>query len=302
MMEGFSFGQFVWWVGVVEDRMDPEKLGRVRVRVFGFHSEDTGELSTESLMWASVLQPTTSAAISGIGQSPTGLLPGSHVMGFFMDGEDAQVPVIMGTIPGKPSQKKTSGGFRDPNNEFPRYTDESDVNRLSRNEKTNETALEKKKETDTATGVNGSSWNEPQTPYAAEYPYNHVRETESGHIEEWDDTPGKERLHRYHRTGTFEEIHPDGTKVVKVVKDNYTVVMGDDFVHVLGDSNISVDGNSNIRVAGNVNLEVSGNLSQKVSGNAELEVGGNYNVKVGGSHTDSAGGRRNVTASRIDLN
>ena len=301
-MESFSFGNFVWWMGVVEDRVDPEKLGRVRVRVFGYHSDDLGELATDTLMWASVMQPTTSAAISGLGTSPTGLFPGTHVVGFFMDGKDAQVPVIMGSLAGKPKDKKSGEAFGDPNGDFPRYTGESDVNRLSRNEKTSETILEKKKETDTAQGTNGSSWEEPQPPYDAKYPYNHVRETESGHVEEWDDTPGKERLHRYHKAGTFEEIHPDGTRVVKVVKDNYTVIMSNDFIHILGNSNVSIDGNNNIKVSGNVNLEVGGNMSQKVSGNVELEIGGNYNVTVGGSHTDKAGGNRKITASKIDLN
>lgn len=304
MAEGFSFGSFVWWMGVVEDRNDPDKLGRVRVRVFGYHSDDTGELPSNTLMWATVMQPTTSAAISGIGTSPTGLLPGTHVMGFFMDGEDAQVPVIIGSMAGKPKDKKQGSAFGDPEGKFPLYTGESDVNRLSRNEKTDETILnsDSKKKTDTASGVGGGTWQEPKSPYDPSYPYNSVRQSESGHVEEWDDTPGKERLHRYHKAGTFEEIHPDGTKVVKVVKDNYTVVMGDDYIHVLGDSNLSVDGNCNIRVAGNATLEVSGDLSQKVSGNASLEIGGNYNVKVGGSHTDKAGGRRVLSASRIDFN
>lgn len=70
----------------------------------------------------------------------------------------------------------------------------------------------------------GGVFKEPPTPYGAQYPYNHVRESEPspgrdvsnedppkncGHIEEWDDTPGAERLYRQHKSGTFEEIHPD---------------------------------------------------------------------------------------------
>ena len=43
---------FVWWVGVVEDRKDPLQLGRCRVRILGFHTEDTNELPTENLAWA----------------------------------------------------------------------------------------------------------------------------------------------------------------------------------------------------------------------------------------------------------
>ena len=55
-------------------------------------------------------------------------------------------------------------------------------------------------------------------PYSSsQYPYNHVYESESGHVMEIDDSPEAERLLRYHKTGTFEEIHPDGQRVVKVI-------------------------------------------------------------------------------------
>jgi hypothetical protein len=92
-----------WWTGVVEDRNDPEKLGRCRVRIFGYHIDDTNILPTGDLPWALPIQPITSAATSGVGNSPVGIVPGSWVVGFFLDGEDAQQPVIMGTIAGKPS-------------------------------------------------------------------------------------------------------------------------------------------------------------------------------------------------------
>jgi len=93
---------FIWWTGVVEDRDDPEQLGRCRVRIFGYHTSDTNLLPTSDLPWAIPLQPTTSAATSGVGQTPVGIVPGTWVMGWFLDGDDAQRPIIMGTIAGKP--------------------------------------------------------------------------------------------------------------------------------------------------------------------------------------------------------
>ena len=45
-------------------------------------------------------------------------------------------------------------------------------------------------------------------------------------VQEFDDTPGAERIHTYHRAGTFEEIHPDGSKVIKVVRDEYELYLG----------------------------------------------------------------------------
>lgn len=97
---------FVWWMGVVEDRDDPEKLGRCRVRIFGYHTDDKNLLPTSDLPWATPVQPITSASISGIGSTPVGVVPGAWVAGWFLDGKNAQQPVIFGTIPGKPEVTK----------------------------------------------------------------------------------------------------------------------------------------------------------------------------------------------------
>ena len=74
---------FTWFVGVVEDRADPSYLGRIRVRCLGYHTDDKTVLPTSDLPWAHPLQPITSSGISGIGQTPLGLLEGSWVIGFF---------------------------------------------------------------------------------------------------------------------------------------------------------------------------------------------------------------------------
>ena len=109
-MEGF-----VWWYGVVEDRKDPLFLGRVKVRCIGFHTDDKELIKTEELPWAEVIQPITSAAISGIGQSPTGLVEGTHVFGFFRDGAEGQEPVVLGSSGGVPEDfSNPSRGFYDP--------------------------------------------------------------------------------------------------------------------------------------------------------------------------------------------
>jgi len=95
---------FIWFIGVVEDRQDPYLIGRVRVRCFGHHTGDKVKLPTEDLPWAQVMLPVTSAGISGVGQSPIGLVEGSHVFGFFRDGEARQEPVVMGSMPGYPTE------------------------------------------------------------------------------------------------------------------------------------------------------------------------------------------------------
>lgn len=109
---------FVWWYGVVEDRKDPLFLGRVKVRVIGWHTDDKTPnegIPTEDLPWADVILPITSATISGIGSSPTGMVPGTHVFGFFRDGVEAQEPVVLGTSGGVPERfANPNFGFFDP--------------------------------------------------------------------------------------------------------------------------------------------------------------------------------------------
>ena len=102
--QGYFMGQdgFVWFVGVVEDRNDPDQTGRVRVRCLGFHSDSIVELPTTDLPWAHVMHPVTDAAMHGLGNSPSFLVEGSWVIGFFRDAAEKQQPVIMGSLPGTP--------------------------------------------------------------------------------------------------------------------------------------------------------------------------------------------------------
>jgi hypothetical protein len=105
MQRIFNKDGFNWWIGVVEDRMDPEKMGRCRVRIFGYHTDSKEILPIKDLPWATPIQPITSAAISGIGSSPLGPVEGTWVIGFFLDGEDMQQPAIFGTIATKAAKK-----------------------------------------------------------------------------------------------------------------------------------------------------------------------------------------------------
>ena len=98
-------GEFVWWQGVVEDRHDPLYLGRCKVRILGWHTENKTEMPTESIPWAFPIQPITSAAQTGVGISPTGPVEGTWVVGFFRDGEAAQEPVFFGTLGGIPEDQ-----------------------------------------------------------------------------------------------------------------------------------------------------------------------------------------------------
>ena len=89
------------YTGVIEDRNDPLKLGRCKVRIVGLHTHDAIKLPTADLPWAIPMQPITSAALSGIGTTPLGLVEGTWVVVMFKD-EDNQYPIILGSIGGIP--------------------------------------------------------------------------------------------------------------------------------------------------------------------------------------------------------
>lgn len=298
----FSFPDFKWWIGVVEDRMDPEKLGRIKVRIYGYHTDDLGKISKDNLFWAAVVNPITSASLSGIGQSPLGVLEGTTVMGFFLDGDDAQTPVVFGTMPGKPQKPSGNGGFKDPKGVNPKKPGESDVNRLSRGNTTATIIAKIKANLKQAAMAFGGQWKEPASKYAAEYPFNHVHESESGHVHEIDDTKGAERLMRCHKMLTFEEIYPDGQRVLKVATNNYTVILGNDKMVVAGNCDITVEGNASLLVQGNANIEVKGNQKEQIHGNYDLTVGGNATVKVGGAWSLTAGASITEQAPTISMN
>ena len=81
------YSEFTWWTGVVEDRIDPLKLGRCRVRILGYHTDkkDDDNIPTNTLPWATPMQPITSAAMNGIGTTPMGPVEGTLIVGFFRD-------------------------------------------------------------------------------------------------------------------------------------------------------------------------------------------------------------------------
>lgn len=287
---------FVWFIGVVEDRNDPDQLGRIRVRCFGWHTDDKGYIPTDALPWAHPVHPIT---------VPASYAPkeGDWVVGFFADADSAQKPFILGTIPGMPKNKPDSGlGFSDPSGTYPKRINESTLNRLSRG-RVDGTVIETRNR-NLKKGVavaGGSTWNEPASTFAPAYPKNFAIETESGHVLELDDTPGVERVHLAHKNGSYMEIDAQGNKTEKVVKDNYTIIMGKNYVSVEGDANITIVGNCNLKVQGKFNLEAkevnissSGDVKIKAGSKLKMESGGTTDLKSSGAAKIGSGGKMNI--------
>lgn len=410
-MENNWFGkEMIWWKGVVENRQDPLFLGRCKVRIFGWHTPDKEQMPTRNLPWSIPSLPIDN------GRNPVGLREGDWCWGFFMDGSEAQQPIIVGFIPGIPedaadpeqgysdptsdedldpkklprppefspisegeqqdtgaTEQTTLGRFNNPNklpgdniafgvleSEYDPKTYKWDVNkdgvynaadaklitdedqdgivgvgegtndiftgdyalknisfpmsryplepylnepttpRISRNEKIEETIVAKKlgklsygevanhdnSGVGTDNTVEAEAFAEPKTPYKAIYPYNHVYESESGHYQEVDDTPGAERLHWYHRAGTFREIHPDGTQVDKVVGKGYHFVVDEFNFATDRFANFSAKEAFRINAGQEINLRSGGQQNRDVGGDMNTLIKGNSNTRVNkNSHT-----------------
>ena len=85
---------FIWWVGVLENRVDPLAMGRCQVRIFGWHSSSKTEIPTTDLPWAHPMIPINASKMFSAPQE------GDWVLGFFLDGVNAQQPVMLGILPG----------------------------------------------------------------------------------------------------------------------------------------------------------------------------------------------------------
>jgi hypothetical protein len=318
---------FSWFFGVVEDVQDPLNIGRVRVRCFGHHTDNVIDLPTEDLPWAQVMMPVTSASFSGIGTSATGLITGAHVVGFFMDGENAQMPMIMGTFPGVTTAQDFFRGFSDPWYTYPKEYNIPDTPKLAYDKfledkvteekiknRVNDVPKAAKHHLRTAKNKPGVKyenydlddalvpdeaefrdplvWSEPlnRGGKVSAYPDNHVTQTTSGHAFEIDDTDSCERIHQYHRTGTFYEIQPDGSRMTKIVNKDYEITVSDKNVFVKGTCNLTVEGDvrqyfkSNLiqEVQGDYHLTVHGDMLTKVVKNQATDVLGNRSTQING--------------------
>ena len=134
----------------------------------------------------------------------------------------------------------TEKGFYDPNGTYPKYKDEPDTNRLAVNNEDKPHLANTLRIATRITGIatadfnafvnpdgteviasDGDTFDQPEIPYNASYPFNHVYESESGHLIEYDDTSGAERIHQRHRTGTSYEVDASGNKVEIIKGESY---------------------------------------------------------------------------------
>lgn len=304
-------------IGVVEDRNDPEKLGRVRVRILGLHSPDRkSDIQIADLPWATVMQPPN---VSTVGATLSQLVEGTWVVCMFLD-QNMQDPLVLGSIPtSKRSEEPNyNEGFSDPFGVYPRWTGDSEVSLISDEDRWQEHPTYDKRGEERITEIprarkfemstvsstvpdqeyERATFNEPDLrgEQDSKYPYNSIREFEAGQVEEYDSTPDNSRITEMHQSGSYREILDDGTTTVKIVGDGYSITLRNHNMYVQGDLNLTVEGNMRQLVQGDYTLEVDGSYHQFVRGNREHKIGSNDLLEVGADQSINIGSKHSLHA------
>ena len=279
----------LFFIGVVENNVDERLEGRVQVRAFGVHGT-VDQVPTTSLPWATLVHGS---------YDPNAPLPpvNSFVFGFFVDGRDAQQPMLLGLIPTQMTEianPSVTGWGAIPGTDgnllakgsAPQDFGQPANSRLARGESLEQTYVltqEMARIKNIAVAASGleteppPAFEEPAPAYNAQYPYNRVIETGS-HSIELDDTPGAERIMIRHNSGSYVSIDSRGTSVYKSVSDKYEVNDMNQHVYVGGKSYVTIMGDSHVLVQGNKVEEVVGDFTQIIHGNHLMSVAGQMNL------------------------
>ena len=285
---------FNWFIGVIEDRQDPEHCGRVRVRCLGHHTDDTNLIPTADLPWAHVMMPVTAGANSGIGFSPHFLLEGTWVVGFFRD-PAMQEPVVMGALPGRNNSVTTDftiasssetggqskkGGFKDPAGKYPLelYINSVDTNLLAQNDPGDTSDghdYSKQTQAHPSYGVKGGSevndkvhpkWKYLVGKALTEVELQQVPSTQEKSAYPFNHVFETESGHyvEFDDTKDNERIHLYHRKgtLIEIDKDGHVVLKTPDNVNMTtiigGDQDTYVKGNYSLTVDGNMNIHCTG--------------------------------------------
>ena len=189
-------------------------------------------------------------------------------------------------------------GFTDPQANYPtkEYAGIAETNKLATGD-VRGTVVQKKND-ERMLGAKlpyGESWDQPESPYRGQYPYNKVTQTEQGHIIEVDDTPGSERLHIYHKSGTFVEIDANGSIVKRAKGSSYEIIDRNGKIAIAGSADISVNGACNIFVGNDANIEVEGDVNLTCHNDITAQAGGTLNMSAK-EEVNITGGVVNVQA------
>jgi hypothetical protein len=255
--------QLLWWYGYVVDINDPLQMGRVRVKVRNVYDS----IPDDKLPWAPVMG--SSINYQGVGDfTPVEVM--TEVIGFFADGDSKKRPVVMASMHNIPELDEARHSV----SALARGTQILDKQPLSNSP-------------------------EPPSPYAAEYPYNRTITTRAGHAIELDDTPENERVHIYHKSGTYIEINSEGRIVIKSKDSSFEVVEKDKHLQVNGNLNVRVKGDMNALVEGKTAFTSKGDIDFITGGRMLLKAVGGVKVETSADMTIKANGGVSITKGSL---
>lgn len=183
----------------------------------------------------------------------------------------------------KEKLKTQTIGFIDPHAEYPTkdYKGQPETNKLARGDVIG--TIVQSKEKDRLKGISlpyEYSWDQPPIPFKGQYPYNKVTQTESGHVIEIDDTAGAERIHLYHRSGTFIEIDANGSVVTRKKGSSYEIIDKNGYISVTGDCSLSVKGSVKVFVGQDADIEVQGDVNLKCLNDITMQAAGRVDISA----------------------
>ena len=289
-----------WFIGTVKSLEDPLKMGRVQVRIYGIHGQNIEEIPDEVLPWAQVLTPVTEGGVSALGNF-LGIQPDARVFGIFMDGKNSQMPLVMGSIPHSEKVESDGGKKSEVTTNVNAQGTTADKESVDRPLDKIDLKTEKKEQ---------EMIEEPpqDTVYKPVYPHNKVTQTTSGHLIEIDDSPDAERIHVYHKSGSFVEMHPNGDVVIQQA-NGFRAVTGTDKLYCSGDVEWIIEGNVTVSSLKSISLNAQENINFVCEGTIDANAKTNVNVATDGSYINtnastyiSGSGGTDIRGSRIDLN
>lgn len=299
MISPNGFDNLQWFIGIVEDNQDPTNQGRVRVRCFGIHPSFSSELvPTEHLPWAVPINGT----YGKLSQIPR---KADWVFGFFIDGRDAQHPMLLGTIPGQNLQQMSGSGEISESS----YTAPSEESMQNYGHQPLHPSMSGEDKHSTAVPLQNSlsrdgvkipqedrGWDEPPVPLSGEPHKSAVLSSRYGETYiEVNGSDNSEHIIISHESGSHILIDKSGNiKLKSIGGDSYYMSEGHSREYVGGRKDVTIEGNWTINVT-------NGNAILEIQGDMEHIVHGNYNLNVAGRMTTSIGLGYEISCARYTL-
>jgi uncharacterized protein involved in type VI secretion and phage assembly len=287
------YGEKRYWGkyrAIVTDDKDPERLGRVKLRV----PEILGQQIVTDWAWPIALPYGGGPDYGKFSVPPVG-------SGVYAEFESGLVdrPLFCGVWYGHPK-----GQPSDP----PKLTREDGQTKFSDDDST-----KSPKGDDTFIAGDCSQQQQPKSPAAPKYPSNQVLKTkENGVIVEIDDTPGKSRVHIWHGPSkSWLELDHKGELSIRVADNAYTLVEKDDRHHVKGSQHTAAEKNLTYRAGADYHLQIAGKEVRVTGGTRDqfttgeekkVSSGGFSHFTTGEEKKVSSGGFKHFTiGDRVDV-